>query len=51
MIIVFQSCKIGSVIVDFCAGGGHVGLAVASHFPETTVVIVDYKSERNHSKN
>ena len=33
----------GDFIVDFCAGGGHLGLAAAAHFPESKVAIVDYK--------
>ena len=33
------------VIVDFCAGGGHFGLAAAAHFPLCHVVIVDCKQE------
>ena len=35
----------GDFVVDFCAGGGHLGLAVASHFPDSKVAIVDYKEE------
>ena len=35
----------GSRIVDFCAGGGHFGLAVGAEFPSSQVFIVDYKAE------
>ena len=34
-----------SIIVDFCAGGGHFGLAAAQHFPSAHIVIVDCKQE------
>ena len=37
--------KTGSRIVDFCAGGGHFGIAVAALFPQSQVFIVDYKAE------
>ena len=37
--------KSGSKIVDFCAGGGHFGIAVAALFPQSQVFIVDYKAE------
>ena len=37
--------NIGSRIVDFCAGGGHFGIAVAALFPQSQVFIVDYKAE------
>lgn len=35
----------GKIIVDFCAGGGHLGLAAAKVCPEATVVLVETKEE------
>ena len=33
------------VVVDFCAGGGHVGLLVAHLHPSVTVHLVENKEE------
>ena len=30
-------------IVDFCSGGGHLGIFLAHHFPDCTVVLLDTK--------
>ena len=37
--------KPGNVIVDFCSGGGHLGLAAASLFPKCHVILVENKDE------
>jgi len=35
----------GKVIVDFCAGGGHLGLAAAKVCPEATIVLIETNEE------
>ncbi|XP_065058716.1 glutathione S-transferase C-terminal domain-containing protein-like [Rhopilema esculentum] len=35
----------GSRIVDFCAGGGHVGIVVAYFFPQCQVILVENKEQ------
>jgi hypothetical protein len=35
----------GKVIVDFCAGGGHLGFAAAKVCPEATVVLIETNEE------
>jgi len=46
-------CKHGDTIVEFCCGGGHVGIVLAYLMPECTVVLLDNKEEslkRAHSR-
>uniref|UniRef100_A0A131YJW5 Methyltransferase domain-containing protein n=1 Tax=Rhipicephalus appendiculatus TaxID=34631 RepID=A0A131YJW5_RHIAP len=40
----FDSCK----IVDFCSGGGHVGIVLAYLLPECRVVMIENKEESMH---
>uniref|UniRef100_A0A2P2I8H2 Glutathione S-transferase C-terminal domain-containing protein homolog n=1 Tax=Hirondellea gigas TaxID=1518452 RepID=A0A2P2I8H2_9CRUS len=42
--VVMQHCKPGNRIVDFCAGGGHVGIVLAYCLPECTVTFVENKA-------
>ena len=39
--VLLARCRRGDVIVDFCCGTAHLGLAVAYFFPSCTVVGVD----------
>ena len=34
-----------NVIVDFCSGGGHLGLAAASLLPKCQIILVENKDE------
>ena len=38
-------CQPGSVIVDFCSGGGHLGILLAALLPSSTVILVENKEE------
>ena len=40
--------KPGSVIVDFCSGGGHVGLLLAYLLPDCEIILLDNKLESLH---
>ncbi|CAC5390567.1 unnamed protein product [Mytilus coruscus] len=42
---VLELAKPGDVIVDFCSGGGHLGIAVAHFLPECTVYLIENKEE------
>ncbi|XP_050538931.1 glutathione S-transferase C-terminal domain-containing protein isoform X2 [Daktulosphaira vitifoliae] len=42
---VFQVAKDGDVVVDFCCGSGHLGIAIAHLKPSLTVILVDNKEE------
>jgi len=37
--------KEGDVIVDFCAGGGHLGIVLAYRLPKCHVIMIDLKME------
>ncbi|KAL8575601.1 hypothetical protein ACOMHN_028622 [Nucella lapillus] len=50
---VLEVARPGDVIVDFCSGGGHLGLAIAHLLPRSTVYLVENKEEsllRAHSR-
>ena len=36
---------IGGVLVDFCSGGGHLGLVIAAARPDATVHLVEKKKQ------
>ena len=40
-----NQAKAGDVIVDFCSGGGHLGLAAAALLPQCKVLLVENKEE------
>lgn len=42
---VISSVSEGDVIVDFCSGGGHLGIVLACLLPRCRVVMVDNKEE------
>ena len=42
---VVKIAKDNDVIVDFCSGGGHVGLALAALLPRCEIVLVENKEE------
>lgn len=42
---VIDAVKEGDVIVDFCSGGGHLGIVLAYLLPHCLVVMVDNKEE------
>ncbi|XP_013387274.1 glutathione S-transferase C-terminal domain-containing protein [Lingula anatina] len=42
---VVKIAKPGDVIVDFCSGGGHLGIAIAYLLPECKVILVENKEE------
>ncbi|XP_063413306.1 glutathione S-transferase C-terminal domain-containing protein-like [Mytilus trossulus] len=42
---VLELAKPGDVIVDFCSGGGHLGIAVAYFLPECKVYLIENKEE------
>lgn len=42
---VIDSVSVGDVIVDFCSGGGHLGILLAHLLPSCRVVMVDNKEE------
>lgn len=42
---VLELAKPGDVIVDFCSGGGHLGIAVAHFLPECKVYLIENKEE------
>ncbi|KAK2712230.1 hypothetical protein QYM36_011050 [Artemia franciscana] len=45
IIAVRRLAKPGDVLVDFCSGGGHLGIVLAFILPLCSVVLVDNKSE------
>nr|CAB3251053.1 glutathione S-transferase C-terminal domain-containing protein-like [Phallusia mammillata] len=40
-----QICKNGDVIVDFCCGGGHVGILLSHFFPKCQIILIENKEE------
>lgn len=38
----------GSTVVDFCSGGGHVGIVLAYLLPECNIVMIENKEESMH---
>ncbi|CAG0886741.1 unnamed protein product [Darwinula stevensoni] len=42
---VMNLCQPGSIIVDFCSGGGHLGIILAALLPSNTVILVENKEE------
>uniref|UniRef100_H2YWU1 Methyltransferase domain-containing protein n=1 Tax=Ciona savignyi TaxID=51511 RepID=H2YWU1_CIOSA len=42
---VMETCKKDDVIVDFCSGGGHVGIVLAYLLPSCKVILVENKEE------
>ncbi|KAI5756167.1 glutathione S-transferase C-terminal domain-containing protein [Diaphorina citri] len=42
---VMKICSPNDVIVDFCSGGGHLGLLIAHLVPQCTVILLDNKPQ------
>ena len=42
---VMDSVADGDVIVDFCSGGGHLGIVLAHVLPQCSVIMIDNKEE------
>ena len=42
---VMDSVVDGDIIVDFCSGGGHLGIVLAHLLPHCTVIMIDNKEE------
>lgn len=42
---VMDSVVDGDVIVDFCSGGGHLGIVLAHVLPQCTIIMIDNKEE------
>lgn len=42
---VLELARPGDIIVDFCSGGGHLGIAVAHFLPECKVYLIENKEE------
>ncbi|XP_078483887.1 glutathione S-transferase C-terminal domain-containing protein-like [Ciona intestinalis] len=42
---VVKVCKEGDVLVDFCSGGGHVGIVLAHLLPLCKIILVENKEE------
>ena len=40
-----QKAKPADIIVDFCSGGGHLGLAAAALLPQCKILLVENKEE------
>lgn len=41
---VIRLSKPGDIVVDFCSGGGHVGIVLAYSLPQCTVVLIENKA-------
>uniref|UniRef100_W5KSF8 Glutathione S-transferase C-terminal domain-containing protein n=1 Tax=Astyanax mexicanus TaxID=7994 RepID=W5KSF8_ASTMX len=43
--MVTEQARPGHTIVDFCSGGGHVGIVMAHRLPECQVILIENKEE------
>ncbi|XP_072534592.1 glutathione S-transferase C-terminal domain-containing protein [Salminus brasiliensis] len=43
--MVTEQARPGNTIVDFCSGGGHVGIVMAHTLPECQVILIENKEE------
>lgn len=42
---VLKLAKTGDIIVDFCSGGGHLGILIAYLLPDCTIILLENKEE------
>ncbi|XP_037288174.2 glutathione S-transferase C-terminal domain-containing protein homolog [Rhipicephalus microplus] len=48
VVLALQNAFDGCTIVDFCSGGGHVGIVLAYLLPECRIVMIENKEESMH---